>query len=84
MPENRESRSWVSTHYMDEANHCDRLGLMDQGRLIAADSPLALKRQSEQRSGRLMAIYGTPLRIAFDAVKNTFPRLPLCLATPFT
>jgi ABC-2 type transport system ATP-binding protein len=67
----------VSTHYMDEANHCDRLGLMDQGRLIAADSPSALKRQSEQRSGRLMAIYGTPLRIAYDAVKNTFPSATL-------
>ena len=34
----------VSTHYMDEAAHCDRLGLMDQGRLIAVGSPAELKR----------------------------------------
>ena len=67
----------VSTHYMDEANHCDRLGLMDKGRLIAADSPSALKHQSEGRSGRLMAIYGTPLRIAFDAIRNIFPSATL-------
>lgn len=62
----------VSTHYMDEANHCDRLGLMDQGRLIAADSPSALKAQSEQRSGRLLAVFGQPARIAFDAIKSSF------------
>lgn len=63
----------VSTHYMDEASHCDRLGLMDQGRLIAAESPSALKRESERRSGRLLAVYGSPLRLAFDALQSSFP-----------
>ncbi len=67
----------VSTHYMDEANHCDRLGLMDQGRLIAADSPSALKSQSELRSGKLIAVSGQPLRIAFDAVRSAFPAATL-------
>ena len=33
----------VSTHYMDEAAHCDRLGLMHQGRLIADGSPGAVE-----------------------------------------
>ncbi len=42
----------VSTHYMDEAAHCDRLGLMDEGRLIAVGSPSALKTEAEARSGR--------------------------------
>jgi ABC-type multidrug transport system ATPase subunit len=41
----------VSTHYMDEAAHCDRLGLMDAGRLIAIDSPTVLKAQAEEASG---------------------------------
>lgn len=35
---------FVSTHYMDEAEHCGRLGIMNQGRLLAMDSPSALKR----------------------------------------
>jgi ABC-2 type transport system ATP-binding protein len=35
---------FVSTHYMDEAEHCGRLGIMNQGRLLALDSPSALKR----------------------------------------
>lgn len=34
---------FVSTHYMDEAEHCGRLGIMSAGRLLALDSPTALK-----------------------------------------
>ena len=63
----------VSTHYMDEAAHCDRLGLMDQGRLIAADSPTALKEASERRSGKLLAIRAPLLRMAFDAIQSSYP-----------
>jgi ABC-2 type transport system ATP-binding protein len=33
----------VTTHYMEEAEHCHRIALMSQGRLIALDSPDALK-----------------------------------------
>lgn len=32
----------ITTHYMDEASHCTRVGLLRQGRLIAADEPGAL------------------------------------------
>ncbi|MFD0711017.1 ABC transporter ATP-binding protein [Paenibacillus sp. GCM10027626] len=32
----------VTTHVMDEAAHCDRLGLIRQGKLIAVDSPAAI------------------------------------------
>jgi ABC-2 type transport system ATP-binding protein len=35
----------VSTHYMDEAEHCGRLGIMNRGRLLALDAPSALKRE---------------------------------------
>ncbi len=35
---------FVSTHYMDEAEHCGRLGIMNQGKLLALDIPSALKR----------------------------------------
>ncbi|MFC1989552.1 ATP-binding cassette domain-containing protein [Chloroflexota bacterium] len=34
---------FITTHYMDEAEHCQRLGLMYQGKLIALGSPLQLK-----------------------------------------
>jgi len=34
---------FVTTHYMDEAEYCHRLALMYRGKIIALDSPLALK-----------------------------------------
>jgi ABC-2 type transport system ATP-binding protein len=32
----------ITTHYMDEASHCTRVGLLRQGRLIAEDKPDSL------------------------------------------
>ena len=34
---------FVSTHYMEEAEYCHRLALMNRGRLIALDSPATLR-----------------------------------------
>jgi ABC-2 type transport system ATP-binding protein len=36
---------FVSTHFMDEAEYCGRLGIMNAGHLLAMDSPAALKRE---------------------------------------
>jgi len=36
---------FVSTHYMDEAEYCDRLGLIYRGELIAIGPPAVLKRE---------------------------------------
>ena len=36
---------FVTTHYMDEAEYCDRVSIMVDGRIEALDSPGALKRQ---------------------------------------
>jgi ABC-2 type transport system ATP-binding protein len=36
---------FVTTHYMDEAEYCDRLALIYQGRLIALGTPDELKQQ---------------------------------------
>ena len=40
----------VTTHYMDEAELCDRLGFIYQGRLIAEGSPERIKREAFGRS----------------------------------
>jgi len=34
---------FVTTHYMDEAEYCDRVGLIYRGELIAHGSPMVLK-----------------------------------------
>ncbi|MBI4408871.1 MAG: ABC transporter ATP-binding protein, partial [Gemmatimonadetes bacterium] len=38
----------VSTHYMEEAEYCHRLALMNRGRLIALDAPAALRHALEE------------------------------------
>ena len=37
---------FVTTHYMDEAVYCNRLALMDRGKLIALGTPTELRRDS--------------------------------------
>jgi ABC-2 type transport system ATP-binding protein len=40
----RESTTmFLTTHYMDEAERCDRIAIIDGGRIVAIDTPSALK-----------------------------------------
>jgi ABC-2 type transport system ATP-binding protein len=34
---------FITTHYMDEAEHCNKVAFMDRGRLLAHDTPVNLK-----------------------------------------
>ncbi len=36
---------FVTTHYMDEAEYCDRVSIMDKGKIVALDKPENLKKQ---------------------------------------
>jgi ABC-2 type transport system ATP-binding protein len=36
---------FVTTHYMDEAEYCDRVSIMVDGRIDALDTPMDLKRK---------------------------------------
>jgi ABC-2 type transport system ATP-binding protein len=40
----------ITTHYMDEASHCARVGLLRQGRLIAEGAPAELKKKAGAES----------------------------------
>ncbi|MDR1034755.1 MAG: ABC transporter ATP-binding protein [Holosporales bacterium] len=40
---------FVTTHYMDEAEHCNRIALMRTGELIALDTPENLKKNTYQK-----------------------------------
>jgi ABC-2 type transport system ATP-binding protein len=41
--ETEEITIFMTTHYMDEAEYCDRIAIMDQGQIVALDTPEALK-----------------------------------------
>ena len=49
----------VTTHYMDEAEYCNRVGIMRDGKLLAMDTPLALKEHFVP--GDVYEIYADPL-----------------------
>lgn len=46
---------FVTTHYMDEAEYCDRLALIYRGELVAVGTPQALKQQ-RTRNGQLPSL----------------------------
>ena len=41
---------FVTTHYMDEADYCDRLALIYRGRIVAEGTPVELRQKYMQRS----------------------------------
>ena len=45
---------FVTTHYMEEAEYCKRIALIDQGRLIALGSPSELK--TRHLTGRIYEV----------------------------
>jgi ABC-2 type transport system ATP-binding protein len=55
---------FVTTHYMDEAEHCDRLGLIYRGKLIALGSPRQLKERYV--AGALLEVHAQPAMAALD------------------
>jgi ABC-2 type transport system ATP-binding protein len=41
--QSEEITIFMTTHYMDEAEFCDRIAIMDRGEIVALDTPAALK-----------------------------------------
>lgn len=60
---------FVTTHYMDEAEYCARVGLMVAGRLPALDTPAGLK--STHVPGRLWTVRSGAPRDAVDRLQAT-------------
>jgi ABC-2 type transport system ATP-binding protein len=57
----------VTTHYMDEAEFCDRLLLIYQGRVIASGPPLDLKTSLPET---ILAVYPDRLGEALEITRN--------------
>lgn len=58
---------FVTTHYMDEAEYCDRLVLLDRGRIVAMGTPSELK--TGRMKGQLLLIECQPLGRALELLQ---------------
>ena len=58
---------FITTHYMDEAEHCDRLAMIYQGEMIASGTPQALK--SEAMTDQILEIYCDRPQDALEAME---------------
>ena len=63
----------LTTHYMDEAEHCDRIAIIDYGRIIALDTPDKLK---ESMGGDVITLEAEDCQEAADELKERYNLSP--------
>ncbi len=59
---------FVTTHYMEEAEYCNRLALIYRGRMVALGTPTELKQKSMK--GELLLVECEPLGPAVEALQS--------------
>jgi ABC-2 type transport system ATP-binding protein len=59
---------FVTTHYMEEAEYCNRLALIFRGKIVALGTPTELKRDSMK--GELLLVECAPLGDAVEALQS--------------
>jgi ABC-2 type transport system ATP-binding protein len=59
----------VTTHYMDEAEYCGRIGIMSEGKLLAMESPSTLKQHN--LPGLAWDVFARPLLPALAVLEGS-------------
>lgn len=65
---------FMTTHYMDEAEYCDRLAIIDQGRIIATGTPDQLK---SMVGGDVVTVAASDPALAAAQVRTAFGLEPV-------
>ncbi len=58
----------VTTHYMDEAENCQRIAFIYQGKIVAEGSPMEIKR--DQVHAQVLEVEAEPLDIALTTLRD--------------
>ena len=58
---------FVTTHYMEEAEYCNRLAMIYRGKMVALGTPTELKKKSMK--GELLLVECEPLGPAVEALR---------------
>ena len=86
LKEREEITIFMTTHYMDEAEWCDRIAIMDHGEIVALDGPESLKAQvgtdrvtihtddNERAIASLLERFGIEARVTEGAVTFGVPQ----------
>jgi ABC-2 type transport system ATP-binding protein len=61
----------VTTHYLEEAEQCNRLGLMVAGELVAEGTPSGIR---SQQGGHLIELHVDQPQVALDRLKDVIDR----------
>jgi ABC-2 type transport system ATP-binding protein len=76
---------FLTTHHMDEAEHCDRIAIIDNGEIVVVDTPQALKASvgkdrvlvrtddDVDALGRLERLWGIEARVDADGLSFQVP-----------
>jgi ABC-2 type transport system ATP-binding protein len=65
---------FLTTHYMDEAEHCDRIAVIDHGRIVALDTPNGLK---SALGGDLITITTADGQVAASELRQRYGLAPV-------
>jgi ABC-2 type transport system ATP-binding protein len=67
----------VTTHFMEEAEYCDRVAIMDAGRVLAERTPAELRRRTHPAAGRAPTMEDAFIAVVEEARKqNSSPAAP--------
>lgn len=67
LKEEKQTTVFVTTHYMDEAEHCERIALIQDGKISALDAPAQLKKSLHSR---IYLISGQQISKIKEAISN--------------
>jgi ABC-2 type transport system ATP-binding protein len=65
---------FMTTHYMDEAEYCDRIAIIDHGKIVALDTPAKLK---DLMGGDIVSIQADNQEQAFKELTESFHLAPI-------